>query len=360
MSGSRFWLRPLSSSVLLVAFLVESAAAMADDVPVASGASTASAPITVTWTAPSGCPSDAGLQERVAKLLGGLPAASDHRLNVVGIVETTDSGYRLELTLSSETSESKRILEGPACEPLTDAGALVIALAFDPDAVAAHEQSTKTPEPAATSSASAVLPAPSAAPSSGEAPIRIPVLVAPPAAPKGEERAKVTWGGAAAFQGDLGSLPGASPGLRAGPFLEFYGFRFAPAFEALPSSKANLTSRTSVGAEFRLLLFSFLVCRRIAPVVNVAGCVGFEAGEMAATGFGVASTSTQGVFWAAPRVELMGELQLTKRVSLTAGLGVAIPLDRKRFVLDLRDGRTPIHESSVVVGRAFGGVLFRL
>lgn len=339
----------------------------------AAAQSAGAGPIALRWAAPEGCPDRDAVAARVEHLLGGPPGAADRRLDAAGTVEVIPRGYRLELVVSSEGAESTRVLQGVSCESVADAGALVIALAFDPEAVTAQEIKRAEAEGGP----------PGAAPDHQEAPhahaepvptaglIRIPVpipappprpVTPPPAPPR---RSLLSFGGFVSLSGDAGALPSVAPGVRAGLSLGIGAFRVEPAFEAWPSSKSALPGRPGAGAELRLLAFSLDACRRVLPwdegvtAAAAFGCAGFEIGELHGAGFGVASPASGGALWAAPKASLRAELSLATWAAITIDIGVAIPLDRRRFVLDLAAGRAVVHEPSPVSGRAGLGVAFR-
>ncbi len=214
-----------------------------------------------------------------------------------------------------------------------------------------------------TGSPAGVLPGPSGV-------VRIPVPLrglAPVPGGPGVAPSLVSFGAFAEVAGDVGSLPGAAPGLRAGLSLGIGAFRIEPAFEAWPSSRSALPDRPSAGAELRLLAFTLGVCRRAWPwtspresgVAGVFGCLGFEIGEMQGTGFGVTAPLSAGFLWTAPRAEVRAEVPLIGGLALSFDVGVAVPLDRRTFVLDLTGGRTVVHEPSAVAGRAGAGLALR-
>ena len=342
-----------------------------------------SGPIALTWSAPAGCPDKAAVLARIERLLGGPPQGSDRRLDARAEVEEIPRGFRLEIDLATGDFESKRVLQGALCESVADAAALVIALAFDPDAVAAQEArqadstaaaptDTASPPPAPPTDSTAP-PADSTAPPAPPLPglsadVRIPVpLRPPPPVPLVPPPSPFTFGAFAQFTGDAGSLPSVAPGVRAGLSLGIGAFRIEPAFEAWPSSRSAVPDRPTTGADLRLLAFTLGACRRLWPwtslfergIPGVLGCLGFEIGEMHGAGFGVATPRSAGFLWTAPRAELRAELPLAKWLSLTFDLGLAVPLDRRQFVLTLSAGRTVLHQPSAVSGRAGAGFALR-
>lgn len=337
----------------------------------------AAAPITLVWTAPGECPTTAEVSARVEKLLGGPPAAADRRLEAIATVEPLPRGYRLEISLTADGATSGRILQGARCDSVADAAALVIALAFDPEAVAAQEAKqgvSETPDAPADSA-----PVPSAAPSDAPPPppppaapaiVRIPVPIPPPPRPPPPADSgvtEITYGFFAQLVGDAGSLSSVVPGVRAGLSLGIGPYRIEPAFIAFPSAKSALPDRPTAGAEMRLLMGSLDACRRLWPwsarsdlgLSAAHACLGFEVGEMHGAGFGVTVPRSGGTVWAAPHAGLRAELSLARNVALTVDLGVAIPLNRSSFVLTLTEGRAVVHEPSAVAGRAGAGLALR-
>ena len=155
--------------------------------------------------------------------------------------------------------------------------------------------------------------------------------------------------------------------MRAGLSLGIGAFRLEPAFAAWHSSRTTRADRHTAGAELRLLTGSLDACRRLWPwsipsdlgVSSVVGCLGLEIGEMHGEGFGVDSPRPAGALWTAPRAALRAELALVRHVALTLDLGLAVPIDRRTFVLTLTEGRSVVHQPSPVSGRAGAGVSVR-
>lgn len=364
-----------------------------------AGTGTAARPITLKWTVPDGCPDREALAGRIEALLGAPPApagaagaagaaaGAPRKLDASGTVEALPRGFRLELTVATETSESTRILQGARCDSVTDAAALVIALAFDPEAVAAQELRRAEAEQRGAAGDGGASPAPSGSPDAPPAPpapsatdvIRIPVplppassfpFVAPPptARPAAPSR-PVGIGAFVDFAGDAGTLPSVAPGVRAGLSVVLAGFHLEPAFEAWPSSQRALADRPGAGADVRLLAFDLHACRRLfpwsvaegaAPGASALGCLGFEIGEMRGAGFGVPQPASGSVLWSAPQAELRAELPFLTWAAVRIHLGLAVPLDARRFVFDLADGVTVVHQPSPIAGRAGIGLALHL
>ncbi|MCB9596700.1 MAG: hypothetical protein H6719_28505 [Sandaracinaceae bacterium] len=97
----------------------------------------AHAQLTVTWTAPAGCPTSESVQAEVIRLLGGaLP--EELALEADGVTTELEGRWTLRLRTSTDGNEGVRVVEGDACAPLGDAAALILALMIDPAAVAEH------------------------------------------------------------------------------------------------------------------------------------------------------------------------------------------------------------------------------
>ncbi|MFO0588285.1 MAG: hypothetical protein U0441_12125 [Polyangiaceae bacterium] len=372
-----------------------------------AGQGSAAGPITLHWTAPAECPAADDVAARMNRLLGGPPKPGDHKLEATATVEPLPRGYRLEITVTSGDYSSTRILQGAQCDAVADAAALVIALAFDPDAVAAADAKQATSGDAASgdgtgNSASGNSGPGNSAPGNSDAGNSGPGNSAPPAnsgafpgdpgAPPPPPAAgvvripvvlrrtpltsapfstlastPVTFGALVQAALDVGSLPGAAPGVRAGVSVGVGPYRIEPAFEAWPSSRSALADRPSIGADLRLLAFSLDLCRRAYPWTaptetghfGLFGCLGFELGEMHGDGFGVTVPRSAGALWTAPRAAVRAEIPLYRGLALSLDAGLAVPLDRRTFTLTLTGTRTALHEPNAAAVRFGAGLSYR-
>lgn len=99
-------------------------------------------PYEIEWVAPKGCPSQAELESRIDALLAEQEKGSNTVSARLEVRETLESGWTLELSMASG---DRRTLPGMTCEDLTDAAALLVAIAVSPGL--AH--SDAAPEPIA-------------------------------------------------------------------------------------------------------------------------------------------------------------------------------------------------------------------
>lgn len=313
-------------------------------------------PLVVEWIAPDGCPAPGRVEARVEELLGGPPKSGAPRLLAKGVVESRGGAdgsakFVLQLELTREGHTSTRKLESSACKTVSEAGALVIALAFDPDAVEAT--ASKPPQiPSVASSVSAPPVAPTAPPlpSASAPPVptiapsvpppTVPWTPPPPAVDKAP-RVRFGFGVGLDFLADYGSLPGFNPGFRARAGLIVDAFRIEPLFQAWPSATATLPADAKVGADFSLFAGGLRVCRRLLPwfsrassLVWLTGCVAGEAGEISATGFGVDKAIAATALWGAAGAELEGRIAPPGPIGIAAGIGFVVPFDPRPFVVE--------------------------
>lgn len=90
--------------------------------------------LALRWEAPPGCPGEAEVRARVVRMTGE-EAVRTARLSARGTVREEAPGrWALELELSGETGGGRRSLQAGRCDELAEAGALVVAIAVDPDA----------------------------------------------------------------------------------------------------------------------------------------------------------------------------------------------------------------------------------
>ena len=100
----------------------------------------------VSWTAPTGCPAQNAVSRDIQNLAGQpLPRLTEGR--VVGRVEATPTGYRLELDLLSSGKHEHRSIEAEDCQTLARAAALMVAVAVDPVATSTTIAWSAQPNP---------------------------------------------------------------------------------------------------------------------------------------------------------------------------------------------------------------------
>jgi hypothetical protein len=113
-----------------------------------------SAPGTFEWRAPAECPPATEVRAAVEGHLGmPLSELSISEWSVEGDVSrAADGGWSLDLVIDAPDGPTERTLHDPSdCRAVSDAAALLVALALDPEAVAASsEPETTASEPTAT------------------------------------------------------------------------------------------------------------------------------------------------------------------------------------------------------------------
>jgi hypothetical protein len=174
----------------------------------APSAAAAQAPV-LAWQAPAGCPQLADVRARLQRLLGPPDPSRPRRfLEVRAFVRTTDtSGFLLELDTTEGTERYSRVLAASTCEGVTDAGALVIALAIDPE-LAAHveQQPSAPPEPEMRAPVAPELG------SEQQPPPHRRQQPGPALAPTPRRTSDFHWGVVASALADAGTLPGLAVG----------------------------------------------------------------------------------------------------------------------------------------------------
>jgi hypothetical protein len=179
-------------------------------------------PIELDWPAHEGCPSREKVLAEAYRLLGGKPQTSARRVRAEATVTPSAGAWRLEMQTESDGSRGKRSLSAESCSALGEAAALILVLAYDPEAVARHGGSVDPapqpqPQPAQSVPNAELLPPPPP-----KAPLPAPRAVTPPA-PARPPRSRPQQGAGTGrswnlvagghIASDLGSLPAAAFGL---------------------------------------------------------------------------------------------------------------------------------------------------
>ena len=188
----------------------------------------------LTWEAPDSCPDEQDIRRQVDRLVGagGQP---QHRLVVHGrVTQQEDGQWVLRLQTELDGVHGERAIPGKSCQAVADAGALMLALALNPDMEIGGAEEQRDASPSSRSPATAAEKTP---------PVR------PPAAPvrsqsedvqAGSDGPRRQPGGFVRALGGLrgGSLPrlgpefGAAAGLRLAPVTIELGASYSPPQES--------------------------------------------------------------------------------------------------------------------------------
>ncbi|APR82271.1 Vegetative cell wall protein gp1 precursor (Hydroxyproline-rich glycoprotein 1) [Minicystis rosea] len=351
---------------------------------VARGAGSPASPIELRWSAPSGCPTEAEVGAEIERALGGAPdPASPRHLRAEAIASRAGKeGFRVHLVTDMGGAIGERDFAGPSCLSVARAAALIVALTFDPEAVArrsADGPATPTaapspPPPVASTSAPVAPPAPSTPPvASTSAPSTPPpastsALAAPrnPAAPPSvpappraasiavdasERTAAPPRFAVSLLTGiSLGALPGVGFGIggRAGVSFGRFGVDLSAAY--WPDRSASVPAKAGAGGDVRLVAGDARACY-VFPLgrFEIGPCAGIELGRASAVGFGVRHPGSGAALWIAPLVEGTAAFSLHRRFAFRLDIGALVPIERATFVLD---GVGSVFRASAVVGRS--------
>jgi hypothetical protein len=325
------------------------------------------------WTAPEGCPNDREVRAVVESYLGG-PIEGHRDVWVArGVVSREKgAGWRLRLDMSHDGSARVRTLQGDSCEAVTNAGALVLAFAIDPQAAGLHAPSMQADVPAPTERRveAAFAESRPSEPPSPEPPSREPgetasasPLAAPhPPAIESIERAPLpraararNWSLRMLVGVDAGALPqptgwaGLAVRRAFGPFsIELGASYFAPRRREL-SGPNGLR-----GGDFDLGLLALGGCYAFASgALEFGPCAGGEAGTVRASGFGVGNPGDGKGLWLAGTGVMAARWRVAPWLGVAAQAGFAFPLARPVYYLD---NVGPVYRSDAVTFRGSGGL----
>jgi hypothetical protein len=308
-------------------------------------------PLSLAWHAPSDCPTGASVTRAVEALITRPPART---LDAVSVIRKTGERYTAEIT----TPRGERKLDGESCRAVSEAVAMVLALAIDPDASpndAAFAAFDEPDEPPPRASGAEATPAPP--PST--------VRVAP-ATPRDEPRQRPLAQAPAAAAPrfltaafglvEVGMLPQATFGASLGLGVAFERFSAELGPRLLLPRSGELEDDPEKGGEIGYLGGYAAAC--VTPLVSrrLDGCLAFEVGRLAGTGFGVTEKLSGEALWLAPELFGAGRLPIAGGFEGQARVGVALALNRPQFVLDELGN---VHRPALVSLRGELGFSFR-
>jgi hypothetical protein len=311
----------------------------------------AEAGLDLEWSAPAACPDREAIAAEVHRLVGAFePLRPVLRARGV-IVEQDEGGWLLTLETELDGLRGERRLEGRSCRSVADAGALLLALALNPDLEEAITEAPSVGTPA---------PAKPARPASG------PAVPSPPRRrPASEVRAGPShparprsWRLREGFGVQSGSLP--RPALEVGGALGLGVDRFAlhGAASAAPTRQTTVTTADGAGAELRLWSLSGEVERWwLGPPVDVAPVVGVQLTEITGTGVAVSSPRTDSMYWTSAVLGPALALRLTPAWWLRVDARLLLPVARPTARIE---GAGPVHQPDATTVRLGVGLEQRI
>jgi hypothetical protein len=295
----------------------------------------------MVWRTPAECPSDLQVLRRIEGLLGTpVSALTIPDLAARGRI-TLVAPEHYELVLETFQGEQRflRTMHAASCTELTDAGALVLALAIDPTLSErrnrAPPSTATTPAPrAARSTAPAATPGP-AAPRTKlpqpAAPIAQPSSPAPASPPHYLRPARFLLGARSVF--DFGTVADVAVGPGIG--LAFQWRALEASLDAVWLPARRTLAAPGKGGDISLAAGSLRGCyRRPFGRREALACAAFELGSIDGHGFGTAVRTHRTGLWAAPGAMVMGRARLGSRFLLSLAGGALIPIEPIDFTLD--------------------------
>jgi hypothetical protein len=334
---------------------------------VASAAVTRAQEPALTWQAPEGCPARgawlSSLRSRVDDAAWN-EAAPKLRASVR--IDTTETGYVLQLDTELDGAPGQRRLEAARCEELVEASALIVAFAIDPEAAARTANaapvvaSDGTPPVVAPVAAEPVVPAP-AEPALPEA--EKPKPLTPPVEAGGDSeraperprpRTQLFVRPLALL--DVGTLPavGVGPSLVLGLRVRRVSIELGASY--LPAQLIAEATERRVISELRWLAGSAGACYSLFPDgrLDVAPCARMELGRLWGRGRNLdAEMVSGGAVWLAVLAGAQVSYELVRGLEVGLEMAAGLPLLAAAFRVD---GFGEVHETPSVVGRFAAGI----
>lgn len=287
--------------------------------------------LSLEWVAPADCPDETALLTRVGELVGEHGGGQTHEpLDVLASVTPREGGFVAELRTTQRGAERTRVLEAGSCAELTEASAVVIALALSPPEEPAPPALPVTPVPP---------PAPRATAPDEAQPSNTAV-----------RRSSTRLGTGAGFVTDFGTLAPVAAGFvvglggRYGRYLE-HGIRVS----IFPNRSSTVGGHPEQGVNIGLVAAGLSLC--VEPFTGrlaLSGCGVIELGMLHVEGFGTPTRYSHDAPWVAPGLGVRGAYPERGpfRVALTAD--ALFPTEQTQFTIT---NLGVAHELPVVAGR---------
>ena len=281
--------------------------------------------VSITWTAPSECPTPADVSASVGQLLGRPPALPEGReLEIKARAERKQARLWIgSVETRSGATIGNRAFEAESCRAAADATALIVALMI--------EAAPTTIEAAPTA--------------------------ARPAAAAARSPLTVSVGPTTAI--DVGTLPAptAGAGVRAGLKLGRTAFDLA-ALAWASTSTTIAGSNPPVGGTFRFFSASLAVCPTLAAGrFELGACGEAELVQVRGHGSGVSVPYENAYAWMSVGAGALARLRVSRHLSIPFRLAALVPLAHPSFVLKgVVEAQGQVYTPSPVLGRAELGI----
>ena len=281
-------------------------------------------PLTLSWTAPEGCPAAPEVRQQVSEMVHASEARARYEpIDARGVVRrNADGTWSLELETSVAGLTGTRTLNGRGCEDLARAGALVLALTIN----AAPSQESSVPAPAPAPKPETPAPEIAPAPPIARAATQLRFAAAIDALLSAGQLPRVAEGAELRGEAEFGHL-----------MLQVHGAAWLPQRSTSPDSTA--------GGTFDLADVGAAACglAGLRYGFGVELCAGVGAAWMSGKGVGVPNASPPSEDWWAVAMGSAGaRYRITARLTVRlAAEAWTFPFGRPSFAL---------HETSAVFG----------
>ena len=288
--------------------------------------------LVLDWEAPSECPTGQSVTRAVEKLVTRPPAKP---LEATSTVRRQGDRFVAEI----RTPGGARRLDGESCRAVSEAVAMVLALAIDPDAspnaraFAAFDEPNEAPSPETKPEAAVEAPAPAAPPKPDVAKAPDDRISEKPEKPP-ERRSGPHFFASLFGLAELGMLPAPTLGGSLGLGIELARFSAELGAMLLVPRAGTLAGDEDRGGDIGYTGGYAAGCFAPQSSRRFGVCGAFEVGQLSGTGFGVTNKDTGRALWLAPALFGTARLPALGPFHGEARLGAALALHRPEFGLD--------------------------
>jgi hypothetical protein len=331
-----------------------------------SGRAEGGSELVLAWTAPSECPQQRDFRAQVERFLRqSLADRRQQKIDIAGTVHRQQSGdFELLLQVKTAAGSQRRELSHRDCQELTEAGALVTALAIDPQLLVEPSPSEAAPKLEDNSQPPPPNDAPTQPPPPVPAPRRVPASGGPPSDRREPPRSSDSLHPsliALGFAGN-GALPGVGSGLGARIAAGSARFRLAARGLYWFDRFQPIAGASGTGVALSSWAVGVRACGLpVLGSISLWACVGPDAGRLKGTGQALAPSRSADERWSAVTADL--SLVYTASSGLMTHLGFELgkALEIPRFGIS-QDGREVevfranawVAQASVGFGFSFG------
>lgn len=270
------------------------------------------------------CPTQQQIRNRILDLVEGVSHADVGPVVFRVSYDPNETRWSLDILLTINQQETERRVSGDHCQEVTEAGAVIVAIAIDRLKLEEAQSSEGSAQGEADEDIEEDLS-------------EVESLPPPSLTLDRTPRNSVAFSISTSADLEIGSLPTVGIGPALGFGIVIGRSRFDIGGSVFPGTEGVAEDHASAGAQFLLWFFELRGCflsHFVQRRLEFGLCGGFEIGRIEAEAFGVTHPRRGSALWAGPTADLIGGIRIFRQLYIRFELGLFVPINRSDFYVE--------------------------